>query len=618
MSPARRALRRMPWLVAAFAVVAYGAAVGGNYLFDDVHSVAANTALVEPGATMRALTDPSAFSATGKQMYRPVVLLSFVWNLAVSTSAWSPKLGNVLLHALVAAMLFGWLRALRARTRVAFVVAAVFAVHPLASEAVNLVSARSELLLGVGALLALRCHLAWHRGRGGWGAIAGTVLGTAIACGSKETGAVVPAMLVAQAVFTRRSGDAGAGRGRAVAGVLPAVVAVVVYLALRKALLGEVAVDVLGRTGGDPIIGHNRTLTQQLATMGPLLARALLQAVAPFGLSLDPPVTYRTSLFDPWSLLAWSSLVGLFVAAVVPGTTAGRRRLGVCVAVLFAAPWVIVPLNMPLAEHRLYGPMLGFALVAACVRWRRPVATTDRGWSVRAIVVPALLVVGTGLSIRRTLEYRDDVTMWNAEIAARPTAFHAWFGLGTSYLARGDAEHAVEPLATAHCLRPQVLESLRSYTEALVSVPEERADPAVALARAEELAAKEPNDPWARTLLARAHLIAGRRTGDTQHFAIAEERALSCLSIAAPKAFVFLLAADAKRCAGDVAGAIEHLDESLRRGLVTVPVRLERVRLLRMLGRDGEARRELARAQAMAPMDPAVMGALREAAQPPR
>ncbi len=618
MNSAHRALRRMPWLVAAFALVAYGAAVGGDYLFDDMHSVAANTALVEPGATMRALTDPSAFSATGKQMYRPVVLLSFVWNLAVSPAAWSPKLGNVLLHALVAALLFGWLRALRVRSRAAFALAALFAVHPLASEAVNLVSARSELLLAAGVLVALRCHLVWHRDRGGWAAIVGTVLGTAIACGSKETGAVVPAMLVAQAFFTRRSGAVGAGRGRAVAGLLPAVVAVVAYLALRKALLGQVAVDVLGRTGGDPTFGYGRTLTAQLATMGPLLGRGLLQTVAPFGLSLDPPVVYRTSLLDPWSLLAWGSLAGVLAAAVVPGPTAGRRRLGVCVAALFAAPWIIVPLNMPLAEHRLYGPMLGLALVASAVWPRQWALAPIHARSLGTLVAPALLIVGVGLSVRRTLEYRDDVTMWNAEIAARSTAFHAWFGLGTSYLVRGEAESALEPLAVAYQLRPQQAETLRYYTEALVSVPDERVDPALALARAEELAKRDADDPWARTLLAHAHLLVGRRSGDPSHFAIAEERALSCLEIAKPKAYVFLLAAQARERAGDLDGALAHLDESLRRGLTTVMVRLERVRLLRALGRDGDARRELARAQAMAPMDPAVMSALREAAQPPR
>ena len=109
--------------------------------------------------------DPDGFSRGVGKMYRPALLTSLALNWSISGAAWSLKAGNVLLHAAVAVLLWSWLWRLSRRVVATTVVAALFAVHPLASEAVNLVSARSELLSAAGLLIGLLAHL--HRLRGG-------------------------------------------------------------------------------------------------------------------------------------------------------------------------------------------------------------------------------------------------------------------------------------------------------------------------------------------------------------------------------------------------------------------------------------------------------------------
>src|SRR5262245_25959461 len=140
--------------------------------------------------------------------------------------------------------------------------AVLFAVHPLASEAVNMASGRSELLCALGLLLGLRGHLAWLRGRVaplGAGALA-TAAGAVLACGSKETGVLLPALLLAQQLIVAGWPRDRAGLWRAAARLLPAAAVTVVYLAARKALLGQATVALAGRAGNDPMFGATRDL----------------------------------------------------------------------------------------------------------------------------------------------------------------------------------------------------------------------------------------------------------------------------------------------------------------------------------------------------------------------
>jgi tetratricopeptide (TPR) repeat protein len=606
-------------VVAALALLAYGAALAGAYVFDDLHSIAANPALHGDVDWWRLCSDPSAFSSGLGRMVRPVLLLSFAANLQLGSDAVWLKAGNVLLHALVATLLFGWLLRLTGRTRAAFAAAALFAVHPLASEAINLVSARSELLLALGLLLGLRAHLGWLRGGRGATAVVGMLAGGLIACGSKETGVVLPALLVVQA-WCLGSRRARAGLGAHAALLAPLVALVLGYLALRKLLLGQTTVALLGRTGDDPTLGHGRDLVTQLATMGLLLPKALLQVVWPFDLSLDPEVVYRHTFADPLVVTGWLAMAGLTAAALWPGRQARTRRLGCAVAWATALPWVVVPLNMPLAEHRLYCPLLGAAAIAAALLARRPMRVSPaaaRPLTVARVVCAGLVLVGAAAATLRSLDYRDEERLWRVEVAARPSAWRAWWGLGASRL-RTDPVGAVEPLATAHALNPRHFDVLRNYTEALTRLPAAAAQPFRALAVATALTTVSPRDPWARTLLAEAHLQAGRATGEVLWFTTAEELALSCLQLGEPKALVYRMAAAARRGALDHEGALAHLDTALAAGFDYPAVRLDRARTLRDLGRDAEARRELLRLQAKDPFDPAVQHALRELATPPR
>jgi len=610
--------RRLLALVALLALCAYGAALAGDFVFDDIHSVSANPALQDLSNLGRFWTDPDTFSGTDARMYRPALLTSFALNMWVSPTAASLKAGNVLLHAAVASLLFVWLWQLARRARAAFVAAALFAVHPLASEAINLVSARSELLSVFGMLVALVAHVAWQRRRANVWPLALAVLGCVLACGSKETGVVLPGLLLVQTFCLRHRAPTFGEWRRAAAVVLPLVALVVVYLLARKAFLGEATVQLLDRKAADPLHGHGRTLTTQLATMGTLLPRALWQCIAPVSLSCDPVVEFRSTFSDWRVLLGWAFVLGLTVAALWRGPGARLRRIGASLAWAIALPWVVIPLNMPLAEHRMYGPLLG--VLVACVpllaRARRLAQRAPVNGNALRVAFALLLTFGCVLSAKRSLLYTDERELWRHELVDNPTSFRAWWGIGTTCRRMGDVPGSIAPLQRAHELVPDHVDVLRNYVESLIMLPDDQALPERALRIADRLQQRRPNDPWARTLVAQANLQAGRLLGDPGYFEVAERAALSCLEIAAPKGYVYQLASYARHGLGDGDGALQHLDDSIARDLATIGVRIDRVRLLRELGRTDEAQRDLMRLQRDFPTDGRVLGLLQHLAAP--
>lgn len=193
-------------------------------------------------------------------------------------------------------------------------------------------------------------------------------------------------------------------------------------------------------------------------------------------------------------------------------------------------------------------------------------------------------------------------------------------GAGLALLRQGDVDGARHHLALASALYPQNPSPRIEWLQCLLRLPEERAQPFLALQLGQQLVDERPQDPFCRILLASSELAAGEASGDHALLARAERSAMHCLQIGAPKGLVYRVAARARQLRGDLDGALAMLDGSIARGLDHVSVRLDRAELLRLCGRAGEADAELQRAMQQDPLDPGVQAAMQRlrAAAPPR
>ncbi|MCC6670143.1 MAG: hypothetical protein IT458_03725 [Planctomycetes bacterium] len=593
------------WVVVA-ALLAYGTALAGAFVYDDLHSVRDNEAIRDLGNLVAFLHRPDMFSAADMRMYRPVLLASFALNHAVSgPEALGFKLGNLLLHAATAAGVLAVARRFAVGRAAALGAALVFAVHPLGSEAVNMISGRSELLSICALVWGVRAHLAAQDGVR-FASLA-TLAALVVACGSKETGVILP--LLCALLELRRGVRRVAWRG-AVARLAPLVAMVGVYLAVRQEVLGHAAVPLRGwHEGDDPMVGAGRSPATQLMTMATLLPRVLAQMVVPLGLSLDPRVEYRSAVDGP--VAAGAALVlGLVAAGLWRPARNPLRAFGVAFALGTALPWILIPLNVPLSEHRYYGPLAGAALVCAALVPRAAAArlAVRRGLAAAAALWLASAAV---LSAARSLDYRDEERLWQQVRAQHPGSMRAATGLALAAIARGDGAAARRFIHEALAIYPNHRPARENLVEVELGM-RAAGDPQVALEHAEWLKERDPANPFAWLRLSRAMAAVGERSGDPEWFARAEAAALHCLVIAPPKGLAYRTAADARARRGDPEGAIALLDESIARGLAHRSVRVQRAELLLQVGRRGEAERELHRLAAEDPFDPMVIVALQK------
>ena len=623
----RRAFRRANLLVFLAAVAAYATACLGGFLYDDVHSVRDNEALRSLANLPRLLTDPTAFSALDGAMWRPLLLVTFAVNHAMGDGAALPfKITDVLLHGLAAIALASVARALGASLRASTTAALLFAVHPFASEAVNFVSARSDQLLALGALLALRAQLAWRDGtRGAW---LGVVAGTLIACGSKETGALVPALVLGvDGALTLRGAGARAALRDAFRRAWPSLAVAVVYLIARRVLLGVATADLPRLDPGDVAVGAGRDLVTQLCVAAMVATRFLAQSLLPIQLTPDPPIPLLRDLTDPRVAVGLALVLGFTIAGLAQWKRRPLVFAGTLLAWVVALPWLLVPLNAPAGEHRFYGGLAGLALVAA--GWLRS------SWLRRRAVRTAVrcVVVGLGIaSATLSLDFRSEEALWTRAKSVDPASAAAACGLAqveqdlaSEAQERGDLDAVRAHLRAAIDLgvlgiawQPTAMSVRRQLVRIRLALGPEHGEPLLALAEARALVARRPRNPGHRILLSQALTQAGQRAGETRFFDEAERMALSCLTLAPPKGLVWRVAAEARAARGDLPGAVAQLVFADGTGYATPPVRLDRAELLLKLGRTDAARADIRAALVESPFDPRARALATQSSAPPR
>lgn len=592
----------------------------GPLVYDDAHAIVQNTAIASLRNIPAFFVDPDLFSASAGRMYRPLVLTTLALEHSLGGgAAWAFKLGNLLQHLAAAALLALALPRLFRRAglaapdaaRAGYLAVVLFAIHPLHVETLCLVSSRSEILCAIGLLIALQGWLrAGEKGQAG-AAAAWVAAGTAVACLSKETGVLVPAaILMIEFVLP------GPGRGcfdaarRGAARALPALAVASVYLGLRKSLLGAAAVSVRAlHTGGDPLSGGARDLATQLEGMTFFLPKAVLLFFCPVPLSLDH-TRFHGLGFASLPVLCGAAFV---LSCAVLAVAVRRRRplltLAVGGSLLFGAPWILIPLNVPFAEHRLYLFVLFFTLPLAALLARASPAPRRR------VVTSCGLVLWTAFLAARSVSYQhawlDLRSLWSVALRWNPTSFRALCGLADAAIERGELWRAVNYLERACAVYPRYAPAVQNRAEIRVRLLDEAKTSAYAartLRVAEDYAEDAWKNPFARLLAARARGGHYRFSNDSADVHCGVAWALSCLAMVAPKMLVFRTAADVLVRGGRYQEALALFDASEERGLANDEFHAHKARVLIQAGGIAEARTLLSRLLAKSPFDPLILG----------
>lgn len=524
-------------LAAALAGLVYLNALNNPFVYDDHDTVVANPSLTNV-RNVRFVLVHGAF--------RPLVNVSY----AADRLVWGYRpfgfhLTNVLLHMVVTVLLFAFLRAAmfdaarklaelapvtrsrppstsQAELYAAFTGAALFAVHPLMTEAVAYVSGRSELLCAtwflLTILLARRAIL-----HGNVIAAAAAFATGALALASKEVAAALPFVILAYD-WLLLPGTERERRRRFWGLHAPLCVLLAVAAGYRVVLLQEAAAGMYH----PPLLS---ALTQSI-----VIWRYLRLAVWPVGQSIMHSIHQVGSPGDPLALVAVTGLLVLFLLAIRVRRTAPLLTFATIWYFACIAPSSsVIALRESMAEHRAYLATAGVCLVVASgvLRWGTARQRTHRAWVAYrfalggAIAVLALLTVArnevwsspvrlwreatvsaAGMwepryaladVLREAKDYAGAVPEYEAVIRARPMDLNAHTNLGICLAEIGRFKEAEAAFRQTLAIEPKFA---RGYTN-LGALALVRGDVATARDAYQEALKQDPRNVLARMQLAR-------------------------------------------------------------------------------------------------------------------
>ncbi|MGE0480696.1 MAG: hypothetical protein AB7Q17_09515 [Phycisphaerae bacterium] len=468
----------------ALAFAVYANSLANDFVIDDA-IIILHDERVRTGDWRAIVSQEYWPGSAGNRLYRPLPMLTFALNAAVSTDAVTFRVPNVLLHALAAFALYLLARDACGKPLVGAIAATLFVVHPIHTAPLNAIVDRAELLAAAFGLLGL--WLVWRDAapdaRRSFARRAAAALCLALALFSKEhavglwliafvivpwiqhrrairlAGAATPAAAVATPLETRRRPPGPTWpRGALLLLVLA------VYLAARGAVLGGLTRDpgAIARVD-NPLVAALRAADEptraawlRVATPVAVFGLALQKLVWPWPLSWDysyAAIDVTRDVLDPHLWLGGAALGALAALAWASARRRGGAMLAVALLVLPYAPVsnTLVLIGTLFAERFLYLPSAGFCfLLGLCgAAWvsafdSAPHAARRRAAGGAFACGAAVAIAFAALTVLRNRDWRDDATLNAADLRTQPRSARLWAATATAALNARRFDDAIE------------------------------------------------------------------------------------------------------------------------------------------------------------------------------
>jgi hypothetical protein len=446
--------RHFVFWICLLAVAAASTSIGNGFALDDVHLIPANDRVHAISEAWKLFGQTYWPPAHGSSLYRPLTMLMFSMEWAIGGGSPMPfHVMNIVLYAVTCVMLFRFLRQL-VDTDVAWLGAALFAVHPVHTEAVANVVGQAELLAAIFVFASMERYIRARRN----GSL--TLRDTAIiagfyACGllSKEHAVVLPALLVCSEVVIRKD-ETLVTRAKKFLPALVALAAVAVaFIIIRTRVTGG-----LRSAGVNEILSGEPFFTRALTMLSVVLEwiRLLLW---PAQLSADYsfPRTHVYTSFD-------ASMVPGVIVLLGSGVIAWALRRTIPV-VTFAILWFAVTMAIPsnlvmmtgfvLAERTLFLPSVTVVLILAVAiagLWRMIEPSEDGRRRILAGAVGLVLIAGVTRSVYRNPAWHDNDTLFRQTVEDTPFSSRAHWMLAEHLTKLNNRKEAAEEMMLAVAL----------------------------------------------------------------------------------------------------------------------------------------------------------------------
>lgn len=451
----------LSWLF-FLAILAFGISLWNPLVFDDAVLIAQNrwlapTSILEFFSSFfppSPSASPSAFVG-----YRPLVLTTFALERSLFHGfPWMMRLANIVLHSLVAFLVFENARLVLRSGRVALFAASFFLLHPLQTNVITLIWKRSDLLVALGILMALLFARKWseapnRRNR----FLMGVFLGALVALFSKESALILPIVIFAGEFILwipKRS-----VRERLCFLYLPLILLSLAHgwLLFSRLPHALAVVHFQAFSYMPPSLRLDRW--HYFQTQGGALLDYLQLTFWPTGFRVFHWIPPAHSTLDLRFIL-----VALGVIAVLMGALLVRKKVP---AVSFGIIWFFIlliptsslfPLEMPFDEDRLYLPIFGVALMVASLgkRLYEGFEAQSQKLGTKALWVFPTLLCALFLvhDVFRAAVWKNPVRLWTENVKDEPRDPRAWVNLGDALEAANKPKLAMAAFQKASEIEP--------------------------------------------------------------------------------------------------------------------------------------------------------------------
>jgi len=473
-SPAKRTLL-LCLLLTAVVLVSYNPVIHNGFIYDDNGYITGNPH-VRAGLTWA--TVKWAFTTYQQANWHPLTWLSHALDCELfGLNPAGPHCVNVLLHAVIAVLLFLLLQSATGFCWRSLMVAALFALHPINVESVAWAAERKNVLSMLFFLLALYAYV-WYARRPGLRRYALVACAFALALMSKPQAIAFPFLLCLWDYWPLcRIGAPVVPGPAAQGGNAPQLWSG--WLVLEKAPLlllsaASAMVTMKAQKAGGAIQTFSQyNLPLRLETAVISYVRYLGKAFWPSKLVALYP--HPTRLYPAWQAGAGVLLLLLVTALVL---RARERRY-------LAVGWFwflgsLVPMiglvqvgSQAMADRYAYIPFVGLFLM---MTWLLADWASSHRISARWLAVPAiscLLALGT-LTYRQVGYWHDSESFWLRTLALTQDNYVAQVNLGDLLFGQGRTEEAAAHFRAALAIKPNGLNAnlgLGAYEDSRGNLP---------------------------------------------------------------------------------------------------------------------------------------------------
>ncbi len=456
-------------ILVVLSALVYCNSLSNDFVFDDVYQVVKNPWIKDPHYIPQILSSNvwGFLGLKGLNYYRPLVFITYLATyLLFGLAPWAFHGVNVLFHAGITALVFliasrlfesSQQRDMPSYPVLPFLVALLFATHPIHTEAVTWVAGLADLSFAFFSLLSWYFVMRADSSAAPSKVLRSLSLASfALALLCKETALTLPVILFSYDFLLRRE---KASLRYFVKRYLPYLGVMGGYFLVRFYALGGFAPHRL----------HSELTTYQyVINIAPLFSQYLEKLVLP----VDLKAFY---VFHPvMSFLESNSMKSLAVLAIVVafGWAAWRKsRLALFSLLLIVIPLLPV-LYVPVvgvntfAERYLYLPSLGYVMfLAALLSWAG--LWQAKTWK----TISAITVIAAGLysggTILRNYDWKDDSTIRADTFKKSPDIASHHKALGALVFAKGLTDEAITDFQLAVAFDPSDAELHNSLGVAL-------------------------------------------------------------------------------------------------------------------------------------------------------